>query len=1304
MDMNFKQYYQPTNLTTDIHNANDSNQYTENEQTEFDKSRTNVIVSNHIKEYVPSTIISSTVSSSPIILNQTCNSNYDTINNNTVTKMTTVTNFPRNTTTNPIFNFWRNSTRRSGNWGSRTGTKKSFVWKYFFHPELNLGTKDLTHTQCILCDSLLAFNNSGTTTTMLNHLKSRHGEIVQQEYQQSKKSRCGLLTLKEMNKMTKLNYNLTSNSTKLIDWSNNLITSTSESLKSSSSRPPVPMTLSYTNEHNNPTLLSRRTHRGRPPGSYRHLDYSMANRKFNQIINNNNNNNNYPVKINNSNINKCGEKEGTKETEEINQLQTQIKVNACSPSYRLGNEKCTNSSNFLWSIPNMYTTLNNTQLYNTTLPLINNELLNSNDNTINQPIISSSNLNNHHHHNIQTSNLSNELLNELFNSINPISNIQLNLTKLTNLYINEYYKHINQQLLINNNNNNNNNEIFNQSIFNNYLNDTLKQQNFIHNNELQLNNLNINSLPITDFSIKSYQSLFIDTNEPLDLSLSTYKQKIEQEKLENILHLKSYNNNDNDNHSPIFMNSTDNNNNINSNNNSNSNSNEDWNYNSAFTKVTNFKESSLSKSPKQSLNHLIMKNESVEIQKNCTSTNTIHNEVNTDPINDNTGYFKSSSVISVDNESTNQHQGVEEFQLLNQKTDESIPSSSPYFINNYPLSCCSPSCEEFHYRLAYFLIRDFHPPRILEEEGFKILIGILWNKFHRINNDINYNIQFNFLPSSKLMENQILNNLYNQLKFNIDNKIKKLMILQQSIENQLLILPQITISLKYWSLNSVNKNQFNNDNLFFEYVDIELNFFINSQYIPKCNHIFYGTYEINKIQTLNEILKPCWNLIYSQFKTNYDYILSEWPIIILTNCLEYTLNAFKESCPISNYLILPYFNVYMKNAVQRALCIPEINEVLKNYQKSLQTLDENVQQMDDLSSESNLKSQSNDQTNINESLSDILDLITRIIPNMDRLPHFTDVDMNLINRIFKSIEIVQEIEKLCRTNYSHFTVSMILPILKNLYSINIEKINDNLSNQFYTTIMTYLKTIFNENNTLEEFLYISTFLDPRFKNSMNQNDYEHILHRLQTKISLLDDYVENIGLHRKMSYMDEFQYSINDYLNEKSININEDPIQWWNDQCDKSEKYYIFKILALYYLTIPLNILNNNNNTNIDDINSPPSDINSPPSDISSPSSDISSNYTQQQNINKLIEQFENSFQNENNSIQINMSKLINVDNNILKDNHISTVISTDYCKSNRSLNLWTRIGTKFIPIYRFLRKNWKFSENFEHTDEDINV
>ncbi|XP_018654896.1 hypothetical protein Smp_157870 [Schistosoma mansoni] len=604
MDMNFKQYYHSTNLTTDIYNTNDSNQYTENEQTQFDKSSTNVIVSNHIKEYVPSAIISSTIPSSTISPIRTCNSNYDTINNNTETKMKTVTNSLRITTTNPIFNFWRNSTRRSGNWGSRTGTKKSFVWKYFFHPELHLGTKDLTHTQCILCDSLLAFNNSGTTTTMLNHLKSRHAEIVQQEYQQSKKSRCGLMTLKEMNKLTKLNYNLTSNNTKLIDW---------------------------------------RTHRGRPPGSHRYFDYSVANPKFNHI-DNDNNNINYLMKIHNSNINKYGEKEVMKENEEMNQLQTQIKVDTCSPSYTLGNEK----------------------------------------------------------------------------------------------------------------------------------------------------------------------------------------------------------------------------------------------------------------------------------------------ETNTDKTTDNTGYNKSFSMIPMDNESINQHQGLEEeFQLLNQKTDESIPSSSPYFINDYPLSCFSPSCEEFHYRLAYFLIRDFHPPKILEEEGFKI----------------------------------------------------------------------------------------------------------------------------NEIQTLNEILKPCWNLIYSQFNTNYDLILSEWPIIILTNCSEYTLNAFKESCPISNYLILPCFNVYMKNAVQCALRIPAIDQVLNNYQKSLETLDENIQQMEDLSSESNPKCQSNDKTNINESLSDILNLITRIISNMDRLPHFTDVDMNLINRIFKSIEI-----------------------------------------------------------------------------------------------SILDNYVQKIGINRKMTYMEEFQYSINDYINEKSIDINENPIQWWNDQ------------------------------------------------------------------------------------------------------------------------------------------------------------
>ncbi|KER34008.1 hypothetical protein T265_00202 [Opisthorchis viverrini] len=67
--------------------------------------------------------------------------------------------------------------------------KKSFVWKYFHHPELASGITDRSRTQCILCDSQLAFNASGTTTTMLNHLKSRHGDIAEQEELQRRVSR-----------------------------------------------------------------------------------------------------------------------------------------------------------------------------------------------------------------------------------------------------------------------------------------------------------------------------------------------------------------------------------------------------------------------------------------------------------------------------------------------------------------------------------------------------------------------------------------------------------------------------------------------------------------------------------------------------------------------------------------------------------------------------------------------------------------------------------------------------------------------------------------------------------------------------------------------------------------------------------------------------------------------------------------------------------------------------------------------------------------------------------------------------------
>lgn len=70
----------------------------------------------------------------------------------------------------------------------KPGNKKSFVWNYFRHPESESGMVDRTRTQCLLCKSQLAFNASGTTTTMLNHLKSRHGEIAQREESQRVRS------------------------------------------------------------------------------------------------------------------------------------------------------------------------------------------------------------------------------------------------------------------------------------------------------------------------------------------------------------------------------------------------------------------------------------------------------------------------------------------------------------------------------------------------------------------------------------------------------------------------------------------------------------------------------------------------------------------------------------------------------------------------------------------------------------------------------------------------------------------------------------------------------------------------------------------------------------------------------------------------------------------------------------------------------------------------------------------------------------------------------------------------------------
>lgn len=86
----------------------------------------------------------------------------------------------------------------------KPGNKKSFVWNYFRHPENEAGIVDRTRTQCLLCKSQLAFNASGTTTTMLNHLKSRHSEVAQRE--ESQRIRSGATARRKDNSASRTTY------------------------------------------------------------------------------------------------------------------------------------------------------------------------------------------------------------------------------------------------------------------------------------------------------------------------------------------------------------------------------------------------------------------------------------------------------------------------------------------------------------------------------------------------------------------------------------------------------------------------------------------------------------------------------------------------------------------------------------------------------------------------------------------------------------------------------------------------------------------------------------------------------------------------------------------------------------------------------------------------------------------------------------------------------------------------------------------------------------------------------------------
>ncbi|XP_018654897.1 hypothetical protein Smp_157860 [Schistosoma mansoni] len=160
--------------------------------------------------------------------------------------------------------------------------KKSFVWKYFHHPEIKHGIPDRSRTQCVLCDSQLAFNASGTTTTMLNHLKSRHGEIAEQEE-----------TLRRLNRDSRKNQLrnmiLSSNDCKLSPTSinsNSTIIKNNEMINSFNENTQTIRNLSTNlingnNKYNRGTLSVGQ--RGRPPGSGRRQK-SMNCSKLNENV------------------------------------------------------------------------------------------------------------------------------------------------------------------------------------------------------------------------------------------------------------------------------------------------------------------------------------------------------------------------------------------------------------------------------------------------------------------------------------------------------------------------------------------------------------------------------------------------------------------------------------------------------------------------------------------------------------------------------------------------------------------------------------------------------------------------------------------------------------------------------------------------------------------------------------------------------------------------------------------------------------------------------------------------------------
>ncbi|KAF5405924.1 hypothetical protein PHET_00470 [Paragonimus heterotremus] len=518
------------------------------------------------------------------------------------------------------------------------------------------------------------------------------------------------------------------------------------------------------------------------------------------------------------------------------------------------------------------------------------------------------------------------------------------------------------------------------------------------------------------------------------------------------------------------------------------------------------------------------------------------------------------------------------------------------------------SLSEFHYKLAYFLIRDAHPPEVLQDYGFKTLIlTLLMDKQGRTAEVNDF-----WVPSAWKMRHQILRGLCDAASERLEKLIKQQLhrtcspipdrqSATDTDSTSTTLCQTVAFTVELWSRNTlsptVHSNDINQDEL---YADIGVHLPL---YGTEEHRLFYCTRKVSSAFDLRSALRVfSQQLDVAPSKVHSDNIqLLTDHLVVTTNNSEMltalndgvSKNVAKDQTNLS-IVPIPCLVTVLLNAIEETLHLPQVEQLMRSCQLFIREIQSDQEKqkvykwntehtflsstsINEQSAHTNsdlVRSESTGATERNDIglnrkppfPNSVYSSVFRLLQTVDRIASSVPMgsnNMECAQTILHTLKPINRIINFLSHPHLFINAAMILPFLYSLrHHFDSAPPNHNTDSScackvFLQTLQQHLSDCYLKEGFVHEILLSATYLDPRFKRNLMYLDPNTVATTLAELFSsvLMDSKKQVLqppdetqhGNQESGFLMERITKEMARFQKEPPVSLDINPFDWWRN-------------------------------------------------------------------------------------------------------------------------------------------------------------